>query len=91
MSLMPENSEVSEEINPFQCKSCKNMQEIEIAEDCHEQSHYTLKSCNFYGTEIEMWAGFGLAGSTEKNLVPITAQRKLERLQFSTSSSFVKI
>ena len=41
MSLMPENSEVSEEINPFQCKSCKNTQEIEIAEEYHEQSHYT--------------------------------------------------
>ena len=41
VSLMPENSEVSKEINPFQCKSCKNTQEIEIAEEYHEQSHYT--------------------------------------------------
>ena len=23
---------------------------------------------NFYGTEIEIWAGFGPAGGTEKNL-----------------------
>ena len=32
---------------------------------------YNLYSCpvsNFYGTEIEIWAGLGLVGTTEKNL-----------------------
>ena len=26
---------------------------------------------NLYGTEIEIWAGFGPVGSTEKNLEPV--------------------
>ena len=33
----------------------------------------------------------GTNNEIEKNIAKITAKRKLERLQFSTSSSFVKI
>ena len=35
---------------------------------------YNLYSClvsNFYRTEIEIWAGFGPVGNTEKNIGPI--------------------
>ena len=37
---------------------------------------------NFYGTEIEIWAGFGLVGSTKKNIWADYEQ--LLRLVFSS-------
>ena len=37
-------------------------------EPAREISH---AASNFYGTEIEIWAGFGPVGSNEKHLGPI--------------------
>ena len=54
VSLMPENSEVSKVINPFQCKSCKNLQEIEIAEDCHEVSEIK-EDTNDFSNIAQRW------------------------------------
>ena len=31
-----------------------------------DQKILTFKQSNFYGTEIEIWAGFGPVGRTEK-------------------------
>ena len=54
VSLMPENSEVAKEINPFQCKSCKNTQEIEKAEDCHKVSEIK-KETNDFSNIAQRW------------------------------------
>ena len=34
--------------------------------------------CNFYGTEIEIWAGFGPVGNTEKKIGPIMSRANFE-------------
>jgi hypothetical protein len=33
--------------------------------------HISCAESHFYGTEIEIWAGFGLVGNTEKRIEPI--------------------
>jgi hypothetical protein len=44
---------------------------------------------NFHGTEIEIWAGFGLVGNTEKKIG--TDYEHLLRAVFSCFYSFLNI
>ena len=47
---------------------CHRNQVTAICEACTKSLYISCAADNFYGTDIEIWAGFGPVGSTEKKI-----------------------
>ena len=45
---------------------CHRNQVTAICEACTKSLYISCAADNFYGTDIEIWAGFGPVGSTKK-------------------------